>query len=91
MSDKDLICSFCSLSKAQTNLLVAGQDAHICDSCIEQAYGIIISTNAGLWRYKIGDTVKFTSLNPFRIKITGRTKSKGSIGERKKFQCKNQG
>ena len=42
MSDKDLICSFCSLSKAQTNLLVAGQDAHICDSCIEQAYGIII-------------------------------------------------
>ena len=42
MSDKDLICSFCSLSKSQTNLLVAGQDAHICDSCIEQAYGIII-------------------------------------------------
>ena len=36
---------------------------------------IIISTNAGLWRYKIGDTIKFTSLNPFRIKITGRTKS----------------
>ena len=42
MSEKDLICSFCSLSKSQTNLLVAGQDAHICDSCIEQAYGIII-------------------------------------------------
>ena len=42
MSDKDLICSFCSLSKYQTNLLVAGQDANICDSCIEQAYGIII-------------------------------------------------
>jgi ATP-dependent Clp protease ATP-binding subunit ClpX len=42
MSEKDLICSFCGLSKAQTNLLVAGQDAHICDSCIEQAYGIII-------------------------------------------------
>ena len=42
MSDKNLICSFCGLSKAQTNLLVAGQDAHICDSCIEQAYGIIL-------------------------------------------------
>ena len=42
MSEKDLICSFCGLSKVQTNLLVAGQDAHICDSCIEQAYGIII-------------------------------------------------
>ena len=42
MPDKDLICSFCGLSKVQTNLLVAGQEAHICDSCIEQAYGIII-------------------------------------------------
>jgi hypothetical protein len=38
-------------------------------------YALIISTNAGLWRYKIGDTIKFTSLNPYRIKITGRTKS----------------
>ena len=42
MADKDLVCSFCGLSKVQTNLLVAGQEAHICDSCIEQAYGIII-------------------------------------------------
>lgn len=38
-------------------------------------YAIIISTNAGLWRYKIGDTIKFTSLKPFRIQITGRTKN----------------
>ncbi|MBC6999698.1 GH3 auxin-responsive promoter family protein [Cytophaga sp. FL35] len=37
-------------------------------------YAIIITTNAGLWRYKIGDTVRFTSINPYRIKITGRTK-----------------
>lgn len=37
-------------------------------------YAIIITTNAGLWRYKIGDTVRFTSVNPFRIKISGRTK-----------------
>lgn len=37
-------------------------------------YAIVISTNAGLWRYMIGDTVKFTSLNPYRIQITGRTK-----------------
>lgn len=36
-------------------------------------YAIIITTNAGLWRYKIGDTVTFTSIFPFRIKITGRT------------------
>lgn len=38
-------------------------------------YALVISTNAGLWRYLIGDTVQFTSLNPFRIRITGRTKS----------------
>lgn len=37
-------------------------------------YAVVISTNGGLWRYLIGDTVKFTSLNPYRIKITGRTK-----------------
>ena len=37
-------------------------------------YAIVITTNAGLWRYKIGDTVRFTSISPFRIKVTGRTK-----------------
>lgn len=41
---------------------------------LNKNYAIIISTNAGLWRYKIGDTVKFTSKYPYRIKITGRTK-----------------
>lgn len=38
-------------------------------------YALIISTNAGLWRYLIGDTIKFTNLNPFKIQITGRTKN----------------
>jgi hypothetical protein len=37
-------------------------------------YALVISTNAGLWRYLIGDTVRFTNLSPYRIKITGRTK-----------------
>ena len=37
-------------------------------------YAMVITTNAGLWRYRIGDTVQFTSLQPFRIKIVGRTK-----------------
>lgn len=37
-------------------------------------YALIISTNGGLWRYLIGDTIRFTSLDPFRILITGRTK-----------------
>ena len=40
----------------------------------DKNYALVISTNAGLWRYKIGDTVKFTSLHPYRIKISGRTK-----------------
>jgi hypothetical protein len=37
------------------------------------SYAIVISTNSGLWRYLIGDTVTFTSTTPYRIKITGRT------------------
>lgn len=38
-------------------------------------YALVISTNAGLWRYMIGDTIQFTSVMPYRIKITGRTKN----------------
>ena len=41
---------------------------------IDKNYAMIISTNAGLWRYNIGDTVRFTSIAPYRIKISGRTK-----------------
>lgn len=37
-------------------------------------YAIVISTTSGLWRYQPGDTVKFTSTSPYKIKITGRTK-----------------
>ena len=36
-------------------------------------YAIVITTNGGLWRYIIGDTIEFTQLYPFRIKVTGRT------------------
>jgi hypothetical protein len=41
---------------------------------LHKNYALIISTNGGLWRYAIGDTIKFTSLSPYRIQITGRTK-----------------
>ncbi|SIQ25231.1 GH3 auxin-responsive promoter family protein [Maribacter ulvicola] len=41
---------------------------------VDKNYAIIITTNSGLWRYKIGDTVRFTSKSPYRIKVTGRTK-----------------
>jgi hypothetical protein len=37
-------------------------------------YALVITTNGGLWRYVIGDTIQFTSLNPFRIKVSGRIK-----------------
>ncbi|MDG1219304.1 MAG: ATP-dependent Clp protease ATP-binding subunit ClpX, partial [Flavobacteriaceae bacterium] len=42
MSKSELQCSFCGKKKAETELLIAGIDAHICDQCIEQANGIVI-------------------------------------------------
>lgn len=42
MSKEDLECSFCGRMKAETSLLIAGLDAHICERCIEQAHGIVI-------------------------------------------------
>ena len=44
------------------------------DVVLNTNYAIIITTNSGLWRYQIGDTVRFTSINPYRIRVTGRTK-----------------
>ncbi|MBJ6145776.1 GH3 auxin-responsive promoter family protein [Hymenobacter sp. BT559] len=41
---------------------------------IGPSYALVISTSAGLWRYLVGDTVRFTSLRPYRVRITGRTK-----------------
>ncbi len=39
-----------------------------------KSYAMVITTNSGLWRYAIGDTVRFVSTSPYRIRITGRTK-----------------
>lgn len=41
---------------------------------INKNYAVVITTNSGLWRYMIGDTIRFTNLNPYRIRVTGRTK-----------------
>jgi hypothetical protein len=41
---------------------------------LDTHYALVISTNGGLWRYLIGDTIEFTSLKPFRIKVSGRLK-----------------
>jgi hypothetical protein len=40
----------------------------------DRNYAVLISSNSGLWRYMIGDTIRFTSLSPYKIRISGRTK-----------------
>ena len=42
MAKEELSCSFCGRKKPETNLLIAGNSAHICDECIEQAHGIVL-------------------------------------------------
>ena len=39
-----------------------------------EQYALVISTNGGLWRYKVGDTIRFTSLSPFKVEVSGRIK-----------------
>ncbi|MDE3212709.1 MAG: GH3 auxin-responsive promoter family protein [Bacteroidota bacterium] len=41
---------------------------------LNRNYALVISTNGGLWRYLVGDTIQFTCLRPFKIKVTGRLK-----------------
>ncbi|HWY38355.1 MAG TPA: GH3 auxin-responsive promoter family protein, partial [Bacteroidia bacterium] len=47
---------------------------HIGEVNTKTVYSLVISTNAGLWRYQLGDTIQFTSTDPYRFVITGRTK-----------------
>ena len=65
MSEDRLSCSFCGVSKIQTKILVAGEDAHICDQCIEQAYSILSLQNQPEGANKLDD---FSHLNPKSIK-----------------------
>ena len=65
MSEERLSCSFCGLNKLQTKILVAGQDAHICDQCIEQAFSILNHQNKSK-EVSISDDSKI--LNPKAIK-----------------------
>lgn len=46
----------------------------LAEVALHRPYALVITTNAGLWRYVVGDTVRFTSLAPYRVRITGRTK-----------------
>jgi hypothetical protein len=46
----------------------------LAEIALNQNYAIVLTTNAGLWSYSIGDTIKFVSKSPYRIKVTGRIK-----------------
>mgnify|MGYP002879951664 FL=1 len=59
----------------QTNMIIEETDAiPLSEVKLNTNYELVITTNTGLWRYRIGDTIRFTSLNPYRIQVTGRTK-----------------
>ena len=66
MSEENLSCSFCGLSKLQTKVLVAGQDAHICDQCIEQAFSILSHQKAS---EDLTTSSDITDLSPKKIKL----------------------
>ena len=66
MSEENLSCSFCGLSKLQTKVLVAGQDAHICDQCIEQAFSILNHQKTSEDQTTFSD---ITDLSPKKIKL----------------------
>ena len=71
MLDYGIYYEFIPLSQLNNaeNKTVLLQDVEL-----NKDYAVVISTNGGLWRYQIGDTIQFTNLNPYRFKIVGRTK-----------------
>ena len=71
MLDYGIFYEFIDMDKYGTN---EERVISLADVKLNTNYAILITTNAGLWRYKIGDTVKFTCLSPFKIIVTGRTK-----------------
>ncbi|MCH1517992.1 MAG: ATP-dependent Clp protease ATP-binding subunit ClpX [Flavobacteriaceae bacterium] len=64
MSEEELSCSFCGRAKPQTDLLIAGLDAHICDRCIAQAHGIVEEEGSET----AADTASFELKPPKQIK-----------------------
>ena len=72
MLNNGVFYEFITIEKYKKNNLDAITLKHV---KLNQKYVMVISTTSGLWRYIIGDVIEFTSINPFRIKIIGRTKS----------------
>jgi ATP-dependent Clp protease ATP-binding subunit ClpX len=81
--ETSLECSFCGRKKAETDLLIAGMDAHICDKCIEQAHGIVLEEIAE--QTPIGVDSDLTLKKPLEIKdfldqyIIGQDQTKKSM------------
>jgi hypothetical protein len=72
MLDYGIFYEFIPMKKYKKGILEA---ITLKDVQLNTDYALVISTNGGLWRYLIGDVVRFTTTKPYRIKIIGRTKS----------------
>ena len=77
MLDYDVYYEFAPMEAIDDNGLLTDEGRVVPLSGVETGrnYAMIISTSCGLWRYMIGDTVRFTSVKPYKFVITGRTKS----------------
>lgn len=69
MLDYGIYYEFVQMNSEQSNKIISLHEVKT-----GQNYAMVISTNGGLWRYQLGDTIRFTSTNPYRFRITGRTK-----------------
>ena len=72
MLDYGIFYEFIPMEKFSIGIM---EPINLKDVELNKKYAIVISTNGGLWRYLIGDIIEFTTLYPFRIKISGRTKN----------------
>lgn len=72
MLDYGIFYEFIPMS--EYNGIESNQVVCLTDVELYKNYAVVISTNGGLWRYIIGDTIQFTSTKPYRFKVTGRTK-----------------
>ncbi len=77
MVDYGVFYEFCPIEavNADGEVIDDSKVVPLMDVVPDKNYAMIISTNCGLWRYVIGDTIKFTSTTPYKFIITGRTKS----------------
>lgn len=73
MLDYGIFYEFLELKDVGT-AQAAQKTIHLGDVRAGVDYALIISSNAGLWRYQLGDVIRFTNTNPYRFRITGRTK-----------------